>query len=74
MYVCMYVCMYVYVESVVHYTCYVNKYGQISLIQIHPEPRPTPESLEVLTSETDITGSKVLTQVLSYVNPQKRFL
>ncbi len=38
--------MYVYFDSVVHYTCYVNKFGQIKQIQIHPEARPTPESLE----------------------------
>ena len=38
--------MYVYFNFAVHYTCYVNKFGQIKLIQIHPEPRPTPESLE----------------------------
>ncbi len=47
--VCMHPCMYamhVYFDSVVHYTCYVNKFGQIKLIQIHSEPRPTPQSLE----------------------------
>ena len=38
--------MYVYFDSVVHYTSYVNNVRQIKLIQIHPEPRPTPESLE----------------------------
>ena len=38
--------MYVYFYSVVHYTCYVNTFGQMKLIQIHPEPRPTPESLQ----------------------------
>ncbi len=38
--------MYVYFDSVVHYTCYVNKFRKIKLIQIHPESRPTPESLE----------------------------
>ncbi len=41
-YMYMYVCMYVYFDSVVHYTCYVNV-GQIKLIQIHPEHRPTQE-------------------------------
>ena len=45
-YVCMYVCMYVYFDSVVHYTSYVNNVRQIKQIQIHPEPRQTPESLE----------------------------
>ncbi len=39
-------CMYVYFDSVVHYTSYVNNVRQIKEIQIHPEPRPTPESLE----------------------------
>ncbi len=39
-------CMYVYFDSVVHYTSYVNNVRQIKQIQIHPEPRPTPESLE----------------------------
>ncbi len=29
-----------------HYTCYVNQFGQSKLIQIYPELRPTPESLE----------------------------
>ncbi len=38
--------MYVYFDSVVHYTCYVNNVRQIKPIQIHPEPRPTPKSLE----------------------------
>ena len=42
----LHVCMYVYFDSVVHYTCYVYKFGQIKLILIHPEPKPTPESLE----------------------------
>ncbi len=42
----MYLCMYVYFDSVVHYTSYVNNFRQIKQIQIHPEPRPTPESLE----------------------------
>ncbi len=37
--------MYVYFDSVVHYTSYVNNVRQIKQIQIHPEPRPTPESL-----------------------------
>ncbi len=38
--------MYVDFDSVVHYMCYVNKFCQIKPIQIHPEPRPTSESLE----------------------------
>ncbi len=38
--------MYVYFDSIVHYTSYVNNVRQIKQIQIHPEPRPTPESLE----------------------------
>ncbi len=38
--------MYVYFDSVVHYTSYFNNVRQIKQIQIHPEPRPTPESLE----------------------------
>ncbi len=38
--------LYVYVDFAVHYTCYVTKFGQIKLIQIHPEPRPIPYSLE----------------------------
>ncbi len=42
----MYVCMYAYFDSVVHYTSYVNNVRQIKQSQIHPEPRPTPESLE----------------------------
>ena len=44
-------CMYVHVcyfDSVVHYTWYVNNVRQIKLILIHPEPRPTPESLKRL--------------------------
>ncbi len=42
----LYVCMCVYFDSVVHYTSYVNNVRQIKQIQIHPEPRPTPECLE----------------------------
>ena len=42
----MYVCLFRFRNAL--YTCYVNKLdvGQIKLIQIHPEPRPTPENLE----------------------------
>ncbi len=43
---CMFLLMYVYFVSVMHYTCYVNNVGKIKLIQIHPKPRPTPETLE----------------------------
>ncbi len=38
--------MYVYFDSVVHYTGYVNNVRQIKQIEIHPEPRPTPENRE----------------------------
>ncbi len=38
--------VYVYFDSVMRYTCYVNNVGQMKQIQIHPEPRPTPERLE----------------------------
>ncbi len=38
--------MYVYIDSVVHYTCHVNKILTDQTHSIHPEPRPTPESLE----------------------------
>ncbi len=46
----MYVGMYVYFDSIVHYTSYVNNVRQIKQSQIHPEPRPTPESAHASAS------------------------